>query len=396
VPRKKKAQRRAPGEGSIRWKASQKRYVGYLTLGTRDGKQVRKYVYGPRGDNSNAAFLGVSEGLQSLRARKPTVAATDSLSHFLAQWVANADHLRANTRATYDWAAKKYICPSALGQKRLLDVDPIDVRNFYAALNAGAHTRQKIHILLHRVFEEALDLEIIGRNPVSRVKSPTVRRREMTVWSPEEVLTFLRVISSDRLYAMYLLALTTTMGPAELFGLQRPDVNLKGAYLSVNRNMEYVRGRRSLGETKTDSRRRRIDLPRHAVDALRQRYETALGEGHGGSPFVFTTALGAPLHKDNFRRRVWVPLLERVAEEAEKTAREAGRTEYRFPRIRFYDLRHSCNALMGYLGVPIQVARERMGHSSIKTTDDVYGHLYESMQRDVADKFDRFLDGIAT
>jgi integrase len=45
---------------------------------------------------------------------------------------------------------------------------------------------------------------------------------------------------------------------------------------------------------------------------------------------------------------------------------------------------------MGYLGVPIEVARERMGHSSITMTADTYGHNYKSLQTDVATRMDAF------
>ena len=85
------------------------------------------------------------------------------------------------------------------------------------------------------------------------------------------------------------------------------------------------------------------------------------------------------------RRRWWKPLLEKTAETAQKDARAAGDPLYRFPTdLRMYDMRHTANALMGLAGIALEVARERMGHSSIRLTADTYGHVYPSMQRDVA------------
>jgi integrase len=235
-----------------------------------------------------------------------------------------------------------------------------------------------------------VNLEVVDRNPVDRVPAPKIRRTRMVVWEPDEALHFLRAARESPLYAMYLLAITSTMGPAELWGLQKGDIHLKGGYLWVVQNLEDVDGHIRLDETKNENRRRRIDLPRMVVEALREHLKANMDKG----PFVFTSPEGHPLRRQNFYRREWRPLLAKAAKSAEDAARSAGRTEYAFPRIRPYDLRHTCNALMAYLGVQIQVARERMGHSSIKTTDDVYGHLYESMQRDVADKFDRFLEAL--
>jgi integrase len=59
-----------------------------------------------------------------------------------------------------------------------------------------------------------------------------------------------------------------------------------------------------------------------------------------------------------------------------------------------YDMRHTANALMGLSGVPLEVARERCGHGSIKLTADTYGHIYPSMQRDVAVRLEALFTGI--
>ena len=153
------------------------------------------------------------------------------------------------------------------------------------------------------------------------------------------------------------------------------------------RNLVDVAGAISLGKTKVESRKRRIHLPEIVVDALREHLKNTLDSGE----LVFTAPEGGALRRNNVRRREWKPLVERVALKAEQEAASAGNTSYRFPRVRLYDLRHTCNALMGYLGVPLDLARARMGHSSIKTTVDQYGHLYDSQQEAVANKFDAFL-----
>jgi len=84
-----------------------------------------------------------------------------------------------------------------------------------------------------------------------------------------------------------------------------------------------------------------------------------------------------------------------AAELVEKAARNVGDTAYRFPiGLRMYDLQHAANTLLSYAGVPLEVARERMGHASIRLTADTYGHLYPSMQADVAKRLERPFDDI--
>jgi len=88
-------------------------------------------------------------------------------------------------------------------------------------------------------------------------------------------------------------------------------------------------------------------------------------------------------------------LLDKAAALAEKHAREAGDPAYRFPvDLRMYNMRHTANALMGYAGIALEVARERMGHSSIRLTADTYVHIYPSMQRDVAVRLEALFEDI--
>ena len=272
----------------------------------------------------------------------------------------------------------------------LRTVEPRHVRAFFASLKAGATTQRGVYALLRRVCQVALKNDEIAINPFLAVKKPPkARTAERPVWTPDEALGFLRVARRDRLYAFFLLALTTTMGPGELFGLQRASVSLKGGYLVVRNDLVDVAGKLMLEETKNSKRMRRITLSAVQIDALRRRLETALSES--ASAYVFTTPTGAPINRSWFYRRAWRPLLERAAAIAERYARMHGQPDYRFPRIRPYDMRHTANALMGYLGIPIQVASRRMGHASIQQTVDTYGHLYAEADQLVADRFEEFL-----
>lgn len=101
----------------------------------------------------------------------------------------------------------------------------------------------------------------------------------------------------------------------------------------------------------------------------------ALGEhigrfGHGD--LVFTTPEGAPLRRTNFRRRQWLPAVRETVGEP----------------CRFHDLRHSHAALLIAQGQHPKVIQSRLGHSSIRTTLDTYGHLTEGLDEAAADALD--------
>lgn len=61
------------------------------------------------------------------------------------------------------------------------------------------------------------------------------------------------------------------------------------------------------------------------------------------------------------------------------------------PNIRFYDLQHSHASLLLMKGVQLKMISERLGHSNIAITMDLYSHIYEESSKEVANNFDKFL-----
>ena len=59
--------------------------------------------------------------------------------------------------------------------------------------------------------------------------------------------------------------------------------------------------------------------------------------------------------------------------------------------IRFHDLRHTHASLLLAAGVPVNVVQARMGHSSISTTVDVYGHVLPAADAEAGMTFERIL-----
>jgi integrase len=91
---------------------------------------------------------------------------------------------------------------------------------------------------------------------------------------------------------------------------------------------------------------------------------------------VFTRADGEPLDPDG-RSGTF-----------ERLGREAG-----LPKIRFHDLRHTVASLMLAEGAPAKVVQEKLGHSSVMVTLDVYSHVAPGMQRAWTEAMERAIDG---
>ena len=380
MPKKRSGKRRAPGTGSVQWSKQQKRWVGAITIGKdEDGKQVRRVIVGPRGDNSNDARLGLEDRLAMLarteRTRPRVVNRKDSLAQYLTRWLEQRDDLSEAARVTYKWAIESHIIP-AIGDLKIANITRDRVKSFYASIRLGKASIAKIRQVLHAALQDALIENLIHENPaaaIKRTRSTVAGSKEIAAWSPVEAKRFLKAAQSSEYYALFLLSIVGAMGPAELFGLRWGDIDLKRRSLSVRHNLTEVRGKLIFKSTKTKARERYVALPRAVVVAL-----TALKRRkmqRSDEDFVFTARRGGPISRTRFRKRIWIPLLEKA----------------KVKPITLYGLRHSSASLMAAMGIPLLVASRTMGHRRIGTTADRYTHLFAETGRLVADKFDIFL-----
>ena len=95
-----------------------------------------------------------------------------------------------------------------------------------SAEGLASTTVRKIYSVLHAALNEAVALGLIPRNVATGVRKPRLRRVEMKAWNPEQARTFLAVAAKDRLYAMYVVALSTGLREGELMALRWRDLML--------------------------------------------------------------------------------------------------------------------------------------------------------------------------
>lgn len=87
---------------------------------------------------------------------------------------------------------------------------------------------------------------------------------------------------------------------------------------------------------------------------------------------MFTSPTGAALRRGAFRQRVWIPAVRASVGEP----------------FRFHDLRHSHAAMLIAQGTHPKILAARLGHKSVRTVLDVYGHLYEGLDELAAEGLD--------
>ncbi len=367
--------RRGAGEGSI-FRRADGRWVGTVQVGVdENGKRRRRTVYGR---TRTDVLRKVDEIRQQIAQGTIPETSTLKLGQYLDRWLSDtaSPRVRASTLRHYDRMVRVHI-KRHVGGVRLASLSPLHVQGLHRALGeAGASPRcvQQAHTVLHVALSDAVRLGLIARNVCDAVSRPRAPRHEIVHLDQDQVRRLFEAAQGDRFEALYVLAVTSGMRLGELLGLAWRDVDLESRTVEVRRSLSEHGSDLWLEEPKTAKSRRRIDLPRIAVAALRK-HRARLGAVPHGERLVFTDSCGGPVRRSNLERRSFKPLLRRAE----------------LPNVTFHALRHTAATLMLRAGIHPKVVQERLGHSQIALTLDTYSHAVPTLQRDAADRLDTLL-----
>jgi integrase len=363
------SRKRGNGEGTIHrrknggWCAQ---YTVYTTKGRK-----RKTLYGKTRAEVAAKLTKVlsdREGGLAFEAKNLM------LSEYLDLWLRDSvkGTVRLTTYQGYERIVRLHIKPT-LGFVKLENLAPTHLRGLYRErLESGLAPRmvQLIHTTLHKALKQAAAAGLVPRNVAGMVKAPRSPTKEIKTLVPNQARALLQSAHTDRLEALFVLAVTTGMRQGELLGLKWDDVDMETGILQVRRTLSTATGRGfSFNAPKTAKGRRSIKLPASAISSLRRHRETqqqesdnitGLWEDHG---LVFTTHVGTPISRQDLITRSFKPLLQRAE----------------LPNIRFHDLRHTCATLLLGRGVHAKLVQELLGHATISVTLDTYSHVLPSM-----------------
>ncbi len=303
--------------------------------------------------------------LEREAVRRPEVSVFGpTTGEYLEEWLARARvSVRDSTWAAYRNAVVHLVDGLGGGSLRLLSA--MEVERFEHQLLASgrsAKTVANVHAVLHRALADAERDGLVDRNVASLVSPPRAERPEMTTWTVTELKQFLRSVEGHRLYAAFVVLATTGMRRGEVLGLQRADVDLARAEVSVRRTVGVVDGRIDIGPPKSSSSRRLVALDTTTTAVLADQLEH-----RAGPVWVFPGEGDGPLNPASFSTT-----FDRLA------ARAA------VPRIRLHDLRHTYATIALRAGVHPAIVSDRLGHSSIAVTIDLYSHAVPGLQREAA------------
>ena len=252
------------------------------------------------------------------------------------------------------------------GEKQMNEITAVDIIKWQNALLNQDYKPTYLRMIQNQMtalFNHAEKFYDLKDNPCKKVdKMGRSNAKELNFWTKDEYEQFIQCFSPDeemyRIIFQMLFWLGCRVG--ELLALTSQDIDFENG--TVNISKTYYRRNQTdyLTPPKTESSNRQITIPKFLAEEMKDYVDRQ----YGLTP----------------EDRIF-PITDRAIQKKMKQKAEQAKLK----PIRVHDLRHSHIALLIEKGMQPLVIAQRVGHDSVNTTMNIYGHLYPNKQKQVAD-----------
>lgn len=246
-------------------------------------------------------------------------------------------------------------------------------------------TVQNYHSILSAALRAAVEHKLRGDNPAWKTRITRGEKRDGVFLTADEFATILAVAPARyEGLLMFLAGTGCRWGEATALTWDRVDLESSPPTVRIDRAWKRApRGGKILKQPKSKRSRRTVSLSADAAHAL----------GTPGAPddLVFLSRTGRAIDHRSFRSNVWLPLIGR-ARDAALCAELGVRPLQKSPNP--HDLRHTHASWLIASGVPLPFVQARLGHESITTTVNTYGHLQPDAHQQMSDVIGATLAGV--
>ena len=367
------AKRRPQGDGTIR-KRSDGRWEARIIIGHKnDGSPMYKSAFAK---TQKSALKQLHQLIDLYRDVELTEDCRMTLGEWLDKWLDEymIFTVRESTlnayRSMVEHQVKRFI-----GNKQLSSLTTADIQKFYNKIKKEGRTREhpihgktladsmvrKVHLMLHEALDVAVRERLLVKNPTNGTTVPKCNYPEKQILGDSQLQMFLEAVKGEEYWeAFFYVEVMTGLRRGEICGLKWQDINFSENTLKVQRSVSVVKGGLSIGETKTETGVRSIQMPPSVAEVLQNRKQTAITE------WVFPNFMHPeqPISPATAYRKLKVIL------------KYAG-----LPLIRFHDLRHTFATHATHGRVDPKTLASILGHTNDSFTLDTYTHVTSDMQK---------------
>ncbi|MEK8132939.1 site-specific integrase [Paenibacillus filicis] len=275
------------------------------------------------------------------------------------------------------------------GHLKLKDITKSYCQDVLNAWHKEIKSVENMRMYASLIFEHAIKMEILSKNPMKDTILPKSEEDffaddtdKRNYWEKHEIKQFLEAAENEfslRDYVIFHTLIYTGARKGEVLALRWNDIDFKNKTMSLSKTL-FQENRQSLSLTsKTADSKRVISLDDTSINWLKKlRTEASKGtvvslDGQANS-LVFARKDGEGIRLAHPNRKLQ-KLIEKL----------------NLHSITVHGLRHTHASLLFEAGANIKEVQERLGHSDIKMTMNIYTHVTKAVKEKTADRFEKFM-----
>lgn len=235
--------------------------------------------------------------------------------------------------------------------------------------------------VINRIFKYAVLMDVLTSNPFDKIIRPKSRQvqRKGNFLTKEELKEFLKLAQTATLsyfFPLVHLMSYTGLRQGEALALKWSDIDFENKKITVNKTAVRINGKQSLQTPKTKNSKRVISIDPNTLSILKSwkkdQIKIYFKNGkyfEGDENFIFTSQRAEWVHIHNFIR-----YFKRFI------------ADHKLKPITPHGLRHTHASLLFSAGVEPKNISDRLGHSTVQITLDLYTHITEEQRTDTVDK----------
>lgn len=371
----------------------------YLVLNTyENGKRKPKWIateLAAKGNKTRAQKLlrdtlkeyeQAEEARAEQEANRSLMPFTEAIRLWYEDKISDFEHpIDEVTKQGYDTLMKNHVYPYFRKKGfRLCEITKDNLQEYISEkakngkLNGKGGLAPRSLKLIKNIVNQTLQFCVaegmIPSNPCQFVKLPACQRYEAKFYTKSQIDELLEKIKSEPLYPLIRLTALYGLRRSEALGLCWDCVNFEAETITIRRTISKVTTVVAKDKTKNNSSRRSFPMTPDIKQLLlelqtqQEKDKKFFGKEYHDCDYVFRWPDGRPFSPDYVSDKF--PRLLKANN---------------MPKIRFHELRHSAASNLLSMGFSLKDVQEWLGHSDIKTTANIYGHLDAKRKKSMAE-----------
>lgn len=356
-------------------KGIQQRYDGYEARPMINGQ--RYLIHGKTISEVQKAVVDLRYKIEhGLFVAKKKITFGEWFETWMTEYKVN--QVKAGTINNY-WKYYNCVIRDRFSKVYISDIRGEHIQKLYNDLVKEEYAISSIKVVaavLNGCFKQAMKNGLIERNPTDCATMPRQKEKKTRqAMTREHQAVFMRYAEESYLYYFFAVMLRTGMRIGEMRGLKYSDVDKKKGVIHVRRTLKYLEGKGYFEDTpKTKTSRRDIPLTEDIIKLIDAQKNYWGFKVIDLDRYLFCNECGKELSR------------ERVQGEIDRIEKRMRNDGYDFAHITSHVFRHTFATRAIEAGMPPQVLKTIMGHSSLAMTMDLYSHVMEDTKIDEMQK----------